>query len=357
MNTTKTSVYVLFLTTFAAGLFSQAGLARESDAAIGDVTFDDAQAILELQKNEMHPRVTLDLGDGEQYNFILDTGAAVNVIDATIAERLGYRVVGEIEIGAPGGPQIPGKIVSVPVAKIGGVTVTDAEFVTMDMLGFGRGETHGVLGVRLFSDYLLQFDRGAGQVVLSRDELATDAPEVVAYDATNSQFEILISVAGEDVAAHIDTGSMGEFTLPGEMISTLPVRDSGSNMKARLVGGERDIEFAELQGNIVFAGLTFENPNVAFMTPSSRLGNIGSAILSDYVVTIDQKNHLIAFQQPADGGAAVAAAKPRRIGVQFRGMPDGKELTIAAVGAGSLAEQAGLRVDDVMIALNGKARV
>ena len=38
-------------------------------------------------------------------NFVF-VYAAVNVIDAGIAARLGYEVVGEREIGAPGGPQI-----------------------------------------------------------------------------------------------------------------------------------------------------------------------------------------------------------------------------------------------------------
>lgn len=335
-------------------VYSQASPARDSDADIGEVSFSGEQALLALQSNEVHSRLGMDLGDGEHYDFLVDTGASVNVIDTTIAESLGYEVVGETEIGAPGGPQIPAKIVLIPVARIGDVRIVDAEFVTMDILGFSGGRTHGVIGVGLFSDYLLTFDRGAGHIKLSRGTLSSQQQGVLAYDPANSQIEIDIMVAGSPAVAHIDTGSMGEFMLPGAMMASLPVQKSASTMKAKLVGGERDIEVAQLQGSVEFAGMTFENPNIAFMTPSTGSGNIGSGILSDYIVSIDQQNHLIAFAQPADGGAAAKANKPRRLGVQFKGMPGGSVLTIGAVGPGSLGEQAGLKVDDVMTGLNGK---
>jgi predicted aspartyl protease len=331
------------------------GQARESDADIGEVTFSGDEALLPLQAREMHPRLLVDLGDDTQYAFIVDTGASVNVIDTTVAEALGYEVVGETEIGAPGGPQIPAQIVKVPLARIGDVTIVDAEFVTMDILGFSGGQTHGVIGIGLFSDYLLTFDRGAGHIKLTRGSLTADRPSVVAYDSADSQIEIDISVVGTPAVAHIDTGSMGKFMLPGEMMAVLPVQQSESGMKAKLVGGERDIKLGQLQGNIQFAGMTFDNPDIAFMTPSTGSGNIGSGILADYLVSIDQKNHLIAFDEPADGGVAAKAGKPRRLGVQFKGMSGGGVMTIGAVGPGSLGEQAGLQSDDSLLAINGKS--
>ena len=339
----------------AAVLAGHSSVARESDADIGEVTFSGDETLLLLQERELHPRLTVDFGDGEQYVFLVDTGASVNVIDTTIAESLGYEVVGETEIGAPGGPQIPSSIVAVPSALIGDTTVTDVDFVTMDILGFSGGRTHGVIGVGMFSDYLVTFDRGAGHIRLSSEELSAGQSGVLAYDPANSQIEIDIDVAGTSTVAHIDTGSMGEFMLPGDMMASLPLTKSDATMKAKLVGGERDIQFAELQGNVEFAGMKFENPNVAFMTPSSGSGNIGSGILANYIVSIDQKNNLIGFQQPADGGAAAAANKPRRIGVQFKGAPGGGELNIGVVTPGSIGEQAGLLANDVLLGINGKS--
>jgi predicted aspartyl protease len=296
-------------------LAGPASMARETDADIGAVIFNGDEALLPLQAKEIHPRIFVDLGDDTQHAFIVDTGASVNVIDATIAASLGYAVVGETEIGAPGGPQIPAQIVKVPLARIGDVTIVDAEFVAMDILGFSGGRTHGVIGVGLFSDYLLTFDRGAGHIKLTRGTLTAERSSVVAYNPANSQIEIDISVAGSPAVAHIDTGSMGKFMLPGEMMASLPVRKSKSGMKAKLVGGERDIKLGQLQGNIQFAGMTFDNPDIAFMTPSSGSGNIGSGILANYLVSIDQRNHLIAFDKPADGGVA-ANAEPISIEIE-----------------------------------------
>ena len=185
----------------------------------------------------------------------------------------------------------------------------------MDILGFSGGRTQGVIGVGLFSDYLLTFDRGAGHIKLTRGTLTAERPSVVAYNPADSQIEIDISVAGSPAVAHIDTGSMGKFMLPGEMMASLPVRKSESGMKAKLVGGERDIKLGQLQGNIQFAGMTFDNPDIAFMTPSSGSGNIGSGILANYLVSIDQRNHLIAFDKPADGGVA-ANAEPISIEIE-----------------------------------------
>lgn len=352
--TTK-ATRMMALLALATMITGHSSLARESDADIGELTFAGDQTLLLLQEKEIHARLTVDLGDGEPYVFLVDTGASVNVIDTTIAESLGYEIVGETEIGAPGGPQIPSRIVSVPVARVGDATISGAEFVTMDILGFSGGRTHGVIGVGLFSDYLVTFDRGAGHIKLSRDALSLQQHGVLAYDPTDSQIQIDITVAGSPAVAHIDTGSMGEFMLPGESMASLPLIKADSTMRAKLVGGERDIQFAELQGSVEFAGMRFENPNVAFMTPSTGSGNIGSGILSDYVVSIDQKNHLIAFQEPADGGAAAAANKPRRLGVQFKGVPGATGMTIAAVGPGSLGEQAGLLANDVLLGINGKS--
>jgi predicted aspartyl protease len=297
MNMRKKAATASLILAVMLTVGTQSSIARESSADIGEVVFAGDSIALPLKANEVHPRVIVDFDDGEQHEFIVDTGASVNVIDSSIAESLGLEVVGETEIGAPGGPQIPSKIVIVPLARVGNVTIKNAEFVTMDVKGFSRGTTHGVLGVGLFSDYLVTFNRGAGLIKLSHDDLSANAPGVLPYDPSNGQIEIKIDVAGTTVAAHIDTGSMGEFMLPGEMMESLSLQKTQSERKAKLVGGNRDIKFAQLNGSIRFAGFQFDDPGIAFMTPSPGAGNIGSRILGDYIVSIDQKNELIEFRQ------------------------------------------------------------
>jgi len=148
---------------------------------------------------------------------------------------------------------------------------------------------------------------------------------------------------------------MGGLTLPAEMMASLPLQESARPAgRARLVGGEREIKFASLEGSIQFAGLEYENQDIAFMSPSSGHGNIGGRILGDLLVTIDQQNHLIRFQKTGRVAVAANDNEPRRLGVQFRGMPGGSILTIGRVDPGSLGEQAGLLPGDVLLTLNDK---
>ena len=147
MRTQSRAVLAMSVFASLAALGWQSSVARESSADIGEFNFAGDAVVLSLEKGGMHPKLAVDFGDGKNHKFIVDTGAGVNVIDISIAESQGYEVVGETEIGAPGGPQIPATIVKVPLVRVGDGTIVDAEFVTMDVNKFSRGSTQGVIGV------------------------------------------------------------------------------------------------------------------------------------------------------------------------------------------------------------------
>ena len=329
--------------------------AGEQVAELGQLEFAGKSLILPLTENAGHPKVIVDMGDGEQHEFIVDTGASVNVLDSAIATSFGFEVVGEMQIGAPSGPQIPGDIVKVPLAFVGGAKIKNAEFVTMDLAKFSGGSTQGVLGMGLFREYLLTYDYGGNEIRVSRDTLSATAPGVLSYKDLSGHIQIDMDVAGTTVATHVDTGSMAGFTLPVEMKKSLALKPSGQgSTSARVVGGDRDIVFGQLDGEILFAGSRYQDPPVGFMDPSPGYGNVGSRILSDFIVDIDQQNHLIRFQKAAPKRVMAASTAPRRLGVQFRGMPGGARLTIGYVEPDSLGEKSGLLPGDVLLTLNDK---
>jgi hypothetical protein len=349
----------LILTILTAAVFATTGVhgdeAAEREADHGDFLFTGESVELALIESRMHPRVKVSIAEDE-YEFIVDTGAGVNVIDTQLAEAQGYEVVGETEIGAPGGPQIPATIVRVPLMQVGSATIIDAEFVTMDIAGFSGGQTQGVLGINLFREHLLTFDAGAGRITVSHGNLAAADPGVMPYVTDESSLvTIELNVAGTPVATHVDTGSMGSFMLSADMLESLPVDELPiAGGKARLVGGERDIKFAELQGSIEFAGLSYENPRITFMSPAPGQGNLGSEIMDELVVSIDQENQLISFQKPAGREQVKKAGKPRRLGLMFRGMQGQGALTVGNVFPGSIAEKAGLLAGDNLVSLNDR---
>ncbi len=330
-------------------------VAEERVAEPGQLEFSGPGVVLPMIENATHPKVVVGMGDGEQYEFIVDTGASVNVLDSAVARSLGLEVVDETQIGAPGGPQIPGDVVRVPLAYVGDATIKDAEFVTMDLAAFSGGSTQGVLGVGLFREYLMQYDYGRNEIRVSRDELSAANPGVMSYTDVGGHIQVDMDVIGTAVPTHVDTGSMAGFTLPVELKESLPMHASGTGAaKARLVGGDREVTFGQLDGSIVFGGATYEDPQVGFMDPSPGYGNVGSRVLSDFIVSIDQANRLIGFQRVARGQDTGASNTPRRLGVRFRGFPGGSRPAIGYVEPDSLGARSGLLAGDVLLSLNDK---
>ena len=331
-------------------------LADETVTELGQLEFPGQVLVLPLTEQGGHPKVSVDMGDGKQSVFLVDTGASVNVLDGAIAEALGLEIVGETEIGAPGGPQIPANIVRAPVAHIGDATIENAEFVTMDLAKFSGGSTQGVLGLGLFRDYLLTYDYGRNEIRVSRETLSIEEPGVMIYNDESGLIEVDMDVAGTTLATHVDTGSMVGFTLPIELQASLRLKPSVKRAtKARMVGGARAVQIEQLDGDIVFAGSSYKDPTVGFMDPSPGYGNVGSRVLGDFVMSVDQQNHLIRFKKSAPRSANAVGNAPRRLGVQFRGMPGGVALTVGYVEPDSLGESSGLLPGDVLLTLNDKA--
>lgn len=327
--------------------------AEEYEAAPGQLQYSGESLVLPMNVQTGHPLVIVDLGDGKEHQFVVDTGAGVNVIDAAIAESLGLEIVGELDIGAPGGAKITGNIVTAPDMQIGGATVSGAELVTMDLNTFSGGTMQGVLGLSVFRDHLLTYDYAKSEIRVARGSLTAGAPGVMPYNDVHGHIQIDIDVAGTTLATHVDTGSMAGFTLPIELKDSLTLSPAGqSTANARVVGGNRNITLGQLEGNITFAGSTYEKPNVGFMDPSPGYGNVGARVLRDFVVSVDQKNHLIRFVKSKHRNVATTEGNPRRLGVQFRGMPGGSTLEIGSVQPGSLGEQSGLLPGDVLTRLN-----
>ena len=378
MKTVKPLFPVLLATALlSTGLFQSAQAQHMMDEAdlpdMGELSFEGDEVVLPLTGTFGHPRVTVDLGDGEEYTFIVDTGASVNVLDSEVAKRLGFEVTGQMEIGAPGGPQVPGDIVMVPLAHVGDAEIRNAEFVTFGVSEFSMGLTQGVLGLKLFRKFVLTYDQSNGEIRVTRSELSPEGPDVISYQDNGGHINLDIEVEGTSVASHIDTGSMGEFMLPAELIEKLPLKaEPTGGAKARLVGGEREIKVAQLNGKASFAGHSFVDPQLAFMSPSTGYGNIGMGIMGEMVVSIDQKNHLISFTKDGvkerkastseprrmvrRGGPAAAtnanAEGRRRVGVMFQGFGGMSGLKVANVIPGSLAEAAGLKPGDKLLAVN-----
>ena len=242
-------------------------------------------------------------------------------------------------------------------SKVDGLTIENAEYLTMNLAEMSLGQFRGVIGMELFRDALLTFDPTHERIIVSQDALAADGPGVMVYDPETGGFKIMMDVAGQTISMNLDTGAPGSFTFPLALSEQLPLQgaliDAGG---AQLVGGRHETWTATLDGDIRLGDKTYKNPEITFMDPSSPHGNIGNAVLGELVLIIDQKNQRLAFRAPASIQKVAVQSdtgEPRRIGIQLRGMGGGA-LTVTRVMPASLGEKAGFQAGDILVELNGK---
>lgn len=347
---------------FAAVLISSGVVIAEQahPTATPQLLFKGESQDLSMHKVAGRDLVQVYVGEVGPYDFLIDTGASVSVVDTKIASELGLEVVGNMEIGAPGGAQVASDMVSLPEFRVNGLTIKGSTPLVFSMEQMTAGVMQGVLGMDLFREVLLSIDAKRGIATVSRNSLDPDSPEVIKYDDSQGRMIFNINVMGRPVRTQIDTGSPAGFTLPADLQDQLPTdAESGSTATVQLVGSQREVTRLRLNGGITFAGVHYENPEVSFMRPSPHTGNIGQKILSDMIISVDQRNSLLTFSQSQSAGHKMAGAesapsgdKPRSLGISFGGGPGLSLSNVSGVAQGSLGEQAGFKAGDSIISLN-----
>jgi hypothetical protein len=243
------------------------------------------------------------------FKLVLDTGTSFPVVlDDVVVNSLGLSVTGSV--------QELGGSVDLDVIEVGTLAIGDAAFssvqgIRSDAGGFGSGQgIVGILGLPLFKDCLLTLDFPGRRVRFESGELPSPDANTVEYSADEEHdygVTVTLSVAGVLVKAHLDTGSPALVTLLNKFQRKLPLKG-----KAHVVGvartpqGQAEIRSAVLDGVLKLGGHEWAKPRIDFADLGPMLdfdaGNIGSRLLKDFAVTIDQENHRVRFRRGGSGG-------------------------------------------------------
>jgi hypothetical protein len=305
------------------------------------------------------PVVPVTINDRGPYDFILDSGAAVTMIDSTLATELGLAMSGTMETGSPLGPPATFQVTHLDRVGVGSVALGGQKALLFDFSKF-LGSTdapRGVLSYLAFDGYLIVHDYPGGEIRLERGTLRAGAPNVFPLGGEDRLAEIPVTIAGHVTRVHIDTGSPALLALPLSIADTLPLvaapvlRGAGST-----VNGSFEIYGATLDGAAEIGPFRLERPEITFIE-GAPIGNIGNGFLSNYVVTIDPAGRKLRLEEPAPGAKPARVVKSgevkKRYGIRLAGI-GGDRLEVLGADPGSPAEAAGLKQGDQIIGMNGR---
>ena len=320
--------------------------------------------VVDLGMEMGRPVVEAKVNGKGPFRFVLDTGAGSLILNSDLVRELGVVETGTTRVGDPSSPTaIEATEYKIESVAIGGATFSEMVAISWDdeTIRNGIGDVRGILGLQALSDYVVVMDFPNGKLRLSKEPLTpTDGSIPFSLDL-HSIPTIDITVDGQRVKSHIDTGNFGDLSLPKRLMKKLKLKGEPMKAHARTASGTFELLVAQLDGDVTIAGQTIRNPEVHF-NDRFDWGNIGTGIVSRFIFSIDQKNQRILLaptgaerRSPTRRVVAGPALNPpnRRYGIMIVMSSQGPMEVQGAV-PGSIAEKAGLRKGDKIISINGQ---
>jgi len=337
---------------------------RAAPAASRSASSDPAEVVVDLEMEKGRPVISALVNGKGPFRFILDTGAATTVLNADFARKLKLKSTGTTRIGDPSNPTaIEAAIHTIDKLAMGGLTFSRVSAVSWDdkAIQHGIGDVCGVMGFPALADYVVTFDFPGRKLRLSKLPL-TAADGSVPYTTNGENIPTIdVDAAGERVETHIDTGNAGEISLPRRLAKSFTFSGEPRSARARTASGEFEVLIARIDGEITIAGQTIRDPTVHF-NDRFKWGNIGSGLLSRFVVSIDQQNRRIRLTpsgtsppQPVRRVVAAPGGDPsrKRYGI-LAAVSSAGPMEVHGTIPDSIAEKAGLKKGDIILRINGQ---
>jgi hypothetical protein len=334
--------------------FDVPGQAFTDVAFVGDGM--QARVAVEVVNNHVFVPVALD---GHVLRFLLDTGG-VNLVAGAAARRIGLASVGAMEARGPGAQSVGSGFARVERLEVGGAVALERQLLrVIDMPGFDEVEglrVDGVLGVELFKRLVVQVDYARRELLLA--DPAAFAPPPSAESLPLAFFGHFPGVEGvlDGVPGQfwLDTGNRGGLVLHAPFVEAHGLaercRASAVTTIGWGIGGRAQGRLAR-GGRLALGGLHVDGPVLRLpladdgpLAMRHVAGNIGGEILCRFVVAFDYSRRVVHLAPNADAGRPFAAD---RSGLWVNAHPQGA--VVMAAMAGGPADQAGVRVDDVIV--------
>jgi hypothetical protein len=326
-------------------------------------------ARLPFEYQARHVWLRASVNGGPPADFIYDTGASITVIDSAYAAKIGLRTEGLQQgqgAGATGSASFAAlSSFTVAAADGDGIEVKDSRVAVLSVNSilapyFWR-DCAGVIGFDFINRFVNELDFDARLLTLHE-------PKAFRYAGQGTAIPMTLAGHTPVVTMKLDGGITGDFRVDVGSGSTVDLHTpfvkrhdlmGKAGRSVELMGGgfggtftTRMVRMKKLEiGPYSWADpvVSLSQATAGAFTSEDYAGNIGNRLLERFKVTLDYERR----QMWLEPGRLYPRRDPMsRSGLQL--VRNADTVKVAAVLAGSAAERAGLRADDVVTALDGK---
>lgn len=325
-----------------------------------------ARVPFEMNGNSLFLQVRLN-GSGPLW-FVLDTGAAITVLNSTTVRSLNLRTGRSGSVRGAGGDVQTTQITGVTF-DVGGAALKDLSVAALSLAQIentvGRA-IDGILGAEFFKRYVVEID-------YETKELAIHEPAGYAYAGRGESLPLSFQHNHPHVRAQvvlpgrpplegefvIDAGSNLQLILLPSFIERHKLRDSlplTRTTYGRGVGGEIPLPVGRAE-SVRIGGFTLQRPVTAFPAggtfgTAGKAGNIGTAILRRFKVVFDYSRGRVHLE-PAKNFSDPFEFDMSGLGLVSEG-PSFSVFKVSRVLPDSPASEAGLREGDEIVSVAGR---
>jgi hypothetical protein len=244
------------------------------------------------------PMIEVMVNGQGPFLFGIDTGAQGGTrIDSSLVEKLALKSSGQVQATDPSGrnPQTS-ETFKLDSIAIGNLRFADITTASRNFKNSPRPlKVDGILGLSLFSDYLITLDFPAKLLRFERGELPkADGAEILDYKNEGGIPLIELTVGSAKINAHLDSGNaIGAFVLPTSFVEKLAKASEPVVVgRARSASGEMEIKQVQLKDTVRLGRHEFPQPTVTYPALGD-VGNVGVKTLSQFVLTFDQQHNRV----------------------------------------------------------------
>jgi len=325
---------------------------------------DSAQGITRIPFDLVNNHIYVDAEvDGKRVRMLVDTGG-VNLLTPAAATRLGLVSEGKLAARGVGEQDVDLAMAPATNVRVGAAVLDNPVFYVIDLGELPNVEGidfDGLVGYEMFSRFGVTIDYAARVLTLAQPGqfVAPQGAEAIDFELAERIPVIRGVLDGKPARLSVDTGSRVSLTLHSPFVraNDLVTRYAANpeSVQGWGVGGPsrtRATRFGTLKLGALeihgVAGDLFTADTGAFASPDVD-GNLGGGVLRRFTVAFDYSARRMYLAPNADLDRPDAFD---RSGLFF--LRDRAGLRIVDAAAASAGQRAGLRADDVIVAIDGE---